>query len=514
MILCCKQKQIKDMRKFHIICAMLKDSRGIGFENGLPWKQLSTDMAYFKKLTSETQDPNKRNALIMGRNTWESIPKKFRPLPDRGNIILSRKWNHSKVLEICKEHAQTFERYPKTWVDVNPNLEDCLKNLAKVEQDVENVFIIGGSQLYDYVLTNKTLAKWVDKIHLTVVDTTCECDTYFPEIPNHFRLLKNTETKDEKTGISLDFQVYQNSYDPMSQEHQYLGLLRNILDNGFDKPDRTGTGVVSMFAQHLRFSIRDWTLPLFTTKKMFVRGVIEELLFFIRGNVDNDRLRALKVGIWNGNTTREYLDSIGLTDIETNSLGKAYGFQWRFWGAPYMGKDADYKQYAKFHPNQVHDQLATCLRQIKENPTSRRIIMSAWNVGDLHRMALPPCHMLYQFYINTATNELSCVMTQRSADVFLGLPFNVASTALLCMVMSKASGLNPGEIVVNIGDAHIYKNHLDQVKTQLTRDCYRFPKMHIDVDINTVEDMEKMEYCNFILQDYKSHPNIKAKMAV
>ena len=292
-----------------------------------------------------------------------------------------------------------------------------------------------------------------------------------------------------------------------SDEEEYLRLCRHVLQNGADREDRTGTGTRSVFGAHMRFSLRDGTLPLLTTKRVFWRGVVEELLWFIRGDTDAHNLRDKNVHIWDPNSTREFLDGRGLTANREGDLGPVYGFQWRHFGAEYRGCNDD--SYEK--DNKGIDQLQQCIDRIQNDPDSRRIIMSAWNPVDLPKMALPPCHLMCQFYVSNG--ELSCLLYQRSGDIGLGVPFNIASYALLTHLMAHVCGLKPGELVHNIGDAHIYKNHIGAVEEQITRTPFAFPKLTIKrsngdgtIDGYALED--------FVLSEYKCHPPIKMEMAV
>lgn len=290
------------------------------------------------------------------------------------------------------------------------------------------------------------------------------------------------------------------------EELQYLDLLKNILENGYKKEDRTGVGTIGIFGTQLRFSLKDNTLPLLTTKKMFARGIIEELLFFIQGETDTKKLEEKGINIWKGNTSREFLDSRGLRYLPVGSLGKGYGYQWRNFG----GTEQPFN-YKKYHKDGV-DQLTNALNLIKKEPNSRKIIVSAWNPEQLKEMALEPCHMMFQFYVNDG--ELSLQWYQRSVDSFLGLPFNITSYAILTKIMAQAAGLKCGELVFCGGDTHIYNNHIDSVKTQLLRDPYLFPKLYLDKEISTIEDMEKLQFEDFRIENYNHHPTISAKMAV
>ncbi len=262
---------------------------------------------------------------------------------------------------------------------------------------------------------------------------------------------------------------------------QYLNLLSHVLENGAEKSDRTGTGTISVFGYQMRFNLADG-FPVLTTKKLHLRSIIHELLWFIKGETNIDYLQQNKVSIWD-----EWADAGG-------DLGPIYGYQWRKWPA---GED-----------NQI-DQINQVIQSIKENPDSRRHIVSAWNVSELSKMALPPCHVLFQFYVNQG--KLSCQLYQRSADIFLGVPFNIASYSLLMMMVAQVTGLKAGEFVHTLGDAHIYMNHLDQVKLQLTRDPRPLPTMAMNPAVTDILDF-KFEDCE--LQNYDPHPHIRGEISV
>ena len=263
---------------------------------------------------------------------------------------------------------------------------------------------------------------------------------------------------------------------------QYLDLLQHILDNGTDRNDRTGTGTRSVFGYQMRFDLKDG-FPLVTTKKIHLKSIIYELLWFLKGDTNVKYLQDNGVRIWN-----EWADP------ETGDLGHIYGYQWRSWPA---------------YDGSFIDQIANAVNQIKTNPDSRRIIVSAWNVADLDKMNLPPCHAFFQFYV--ADGRLSLQLYQRSGDTFLGVPFNIASYALLLMMVAQVTGLEAGEFVHTLGDAHIYHNHFDQVRTQLERSPRKLPKMILNPDVKNLEDFT---YDDFKLVDYDPHPHIKATVAV
>ncbi|MEQ9442119.1 MAG: thymidylate synthase [Cyclobacteriaceae bacterium] len=262
---------------------------------------------------------------------------------------------------------------------------------------------------------------------------------------------------------------------------QYLDLMRHILDHGVKKEDRTGTGTLSVFGHQMRFDLQEG-FPALTTKKLHLRSIIHELLWFLQGDTNIRYLKENKVSIWD-----EWAD-------ENGNLGPVYGYQWRSWPTP---------------DGQSVDQIEQVLHQIKHTPDSRRIIVSAWNVADVEKMALPPCHTMFQFYV--AEGKLSCQLYQRSADVFLGVPFNIASYALLTMMIAQVCGLAPGDFVHTFGDAHLYINHLEQAGLQLSRNTRTLPTMKINP---AVDNLFAFRYEDFELIDYDPHPHIKAPVAV
>jgi len=262
---------------------------------------------------------------------------------------------------------------------------------------------------------------------------------------------------------------------------QYLDLLDHVLTTGVRKSDRTGTGTISVFGYQMRFNLEEG-FPVLTTKKLHLRSIIHELLWFISGDTNIKYLNDNKVTIWD-----EWADMDG-------NLGPVYGYQWRSWPA------SDGRKI---------DQLMGVIEGIKRSPDSRRHIINAWNVGEIDKMALPPCHVLFQFYV--ADGKLSCQLYQRSCDIFLGVPFNIASYSLLTLMIAQVTGLKPGEFIHTLGDAHIYLNHIDQVRLQLTREPYPLPKMELNPGVKDILDFS---YDDFTLKDYLSHPAIKGEISV
>ncbi len=262
---------------------------------------------------------------------------------------------------------------------------------------------------------------------------------------------------------------------------QYLDLLSHVMEHGAEKRDRTGTGTISTFGYQMRFDLSE-RFPVMTTKKLHLKSIIHELLWFLSGSTNVRYLQENGVRIWN-----EWADADG-------NLGPIYGYQWRSWPA------AD---------GRTIDQVKAVVSSLKNNPDSRRHIISAWNVGELEKMALPPCHILFQFYV--ADGRLSCQLYQRSADIFLGVPFNIASYSLLTLMMAQVTGLKPGEFIHTLGDAHIYLNHIEQVRLQLTREPRRLPLMHLNPE---VKDILEFRYEDFTLKEYDPHPAIKGDISV
>jgi len=511
------------------IVAASSVSRGIGYNGKLCW-DIPQDMVHFKRITSYTPKPGTKNAVIMGRKTWESIPSKFRPLPGRTNIILTRD-------EAKSQHISSSISDPNS-VLVASSLKDATTKLSKMD-NVGKVFVIGGSQVYEDAIQSGLLNR-VIYTEVSNLPSNIKFDAWFPMLSGEqwhcqpFSSYDDTVGKEsmseegasvavlhtnEKSGIQyrfLDYTRIENTKTIKSdnedsvedvpintEEMQYLDMCRDIIENGVSRGDRTGTGTLSKFGTQMKFSLRNGTLPLLTTKRTFWRGVAEELLWFIQGNTNANDLAAKDIHIWDGNGSREFLDSRGL-QYEEGDLGPVYGFQWRHFGAEYKDMHTDYS-------GKGIDQLASCIEKIKNNPEDRRIIMSAWNPADLDIMALPPCHMFCQFYVDTKSNELSCLMYQRSADMGLGVPFNIASYALLTHMIAQVTGRKPGDFVHTIGDAHVYLNHVDALKEQLERTPRPFPKLKINPEKRNIDDFV---FGDFEVVGYNPYKSIKMKMAV
>lgn len=479
---------------------------GIGKDGALPWK-LPEDMAHFKKVTTSAP-AGKTNAVIMGRKTWDSIPPKFRPLSDRINVVLSR----------SSADPSFASAFPPEVV-LASSLTEALGKLGE-RSEVSEIFAIGGEAVYKEAVEMPTCSR----IFMTRIAKDIECDAFFPAFDESRFKVVNVSKTCSKDDLPYDFVVYEKKEDAekaaesvakfspslaaiggaaqfLHDEYQYLELIKKIMDEGVAMDDRTGVGTVSIFGSMMRFDLRK-SFPLLTTKRVFWRGVVEELLWFVRGDTNGKHLSEKGVKIWDGNGSREFLDKRGLSHREEGDLGPVYGFQWRHFGAKYVDMHTDYT-------GQGVDQLADCIKKIKEDPSDRRIIMSAWNPADLNLMALPPCHMFCQFYV--ANGELSCLMYQRSCDVGLGVPFNIASYSLLTYMIAQICGLKPGDFVHQMGNTHVYQNHIEPLKSQLERTPRPFPVLRVNPD---VKDIDGFQASDFELLGYNPHAKIAMDMAV
>uniref|UniRef100_A0A1D1Y0U3 Bifunctional dihydrofolate reductase-thymidylate synthase n=1 Tax=Anthurium amnicola TaxID=1678845 RepID=A0A1D1Y0U3_9ARAE len=511
--------QHSPQRSFQVVVAATR-SGGIGKDGSLPWS-LPSDLKFFKEVTMTTSDPVKKNAVIMGRKTWESIPLENRPLPSRLNVVLTR--------------SGSFDIATAENVVICGSLKSASELLAASPYclSIEKVFVIGGGQ----VLREALNAPGCEAIHLTDIEAKIECDTFippidtslfqpwhssFPRVENNIRYsfvtfarVRSSATdfhslqNGEPTDVNVDndkFEVERFSFLPKMiferhEEYEYLRLVQAIISNGVQKNDRTGTGTLSLFGCQTRFNLRR-SFPLLTTKKVFWRGVVEELLWFISGSTNAKVLQEKGIHIWDGNASRDYLDSVGLTEWEEGDLGPIYGFQWRHFGAKYIGMHVDYS-------GSGFDQLQDVIDKIKNNPDDRRIILSAWNPSDIKLMALPPCHMFAQFYVSNG--ELSCQMYQQSADMGLGVPFNIASYSLFTCMIAQVCDLVPGDFVHILGDAHVYTTHVRPLQEQLQKQPKPFPVLKINPE---KKDIDSFVAADFKLVGYDPHQKIEMKMAI
>jgi len=365
---------------------------------------------------------------------------------------------------------------------------DVLQSTIEKVSPYKKVFVLGNAIFFPYIYTHGT----IDKIHSFVVPIEYEDGiSPIPEFPPNFNLVGKRLNK------TYSYQCYSSH-----EEYQYLHLLEEIMNTCVVRQDRTCVGTKSVFGRTMRFSLRNGKIPLLTTKRVFWRGVVTELLWFMSGNTSAQTLQAQNVHIWDKNGSREFLDSVGLCEREEGDLGPIYGFQWRHFGAEYTNMHQNYE-------GKGVDQLSQVIHDLKHNPHSRRIILSAWNPCAIPQMALPPCHVLAQFYVSSGTGELSCQMYQRSADMGLGVPFNIASYSLLTHILAKMCGLRAGEFIHVMGDCHVYMNHVLPLEQQLSRTPRPFPTVSFSDWEGLVPRPEHIH-----LKDYHPMGPIEMEMAV
>ena len=460
--------------KFSLIVAYTFNKNGIGIKGQLPWS-LKSDLKYFKEKTSKTiEDENIEyiNTVIMGSTTWNSISESNKPLKNRLNIIITRKNIESNNKFII---YTTWENLFSVIVNFNNQKNKINNKIYKVH----NNFIIGGESIYKLALHKLN----IDNIYTTEIYKNIECDTFFPDIYSmvgnnkfvvsgcspfhcenglHYRFINYTNTS-----LINDKDIWKNN-----EENEYLKNMTYILEKGIERSDRTNVGTISQFGIMMKFDLTD-TFPLCTTKKMFLRAIFEELMLYLRGQTDNKILNAKKINIWNGNTSRQFLDKRGLTEYEEGDMGETYGFNFRHFGGIYRGC-----QYTENKENGF-DQLKNVIHLIKNNPTSRRMIITLWNPHTEHKAALPSCLCWYQFYVNPYEKTLSLLINIRSSDFFLANNWNVCTGALLTHLICNLEDieLTPGDLTVISGDTHIYLSHLEQVKLNLERKPRPFPKL-------------------------------------
>ena len=474
------------MKKVNVNIILAIDSNFvIGNNNDLPWPkdEYKEDLQHFRKITSDT---DKTNYLICGYKTYESM--KDLKLKKRRLIIINKK---AAGMEFHGEggdiHVKDFEQA----------IQVCSQELDFGRCD--KIFVIGGKKTFeDCIKESYSEYFGIEKLYLTQIKKSYQGDVKInPDYLSCFRL---TNVKKLRNMHFCEYAYYRENYN--HPDYQYFDIIESILKRGIDCDDRTGVGIKSIFGTQMKFDLTE-TFPLLTTKKMFTRGITEELLWFLRGETDAKILQEKKVRIWDGNSTREFLDNRGLNNLEEGDIGAAYGFQFRHFGAKYIDCYTDYT-------GQGFDQVQYVLDQIKNNPNSRRIVLSLWNPPDLKNAVLPPCHMTYQFRVYGDT--LSCSMYQRSGDIGLGVPFNIASASLMTYLFAHMTGLKPGTLVHTIGDAHIYKNHIKAMEEQINRIPLPPPKLKIkDRGQKKIEDYLASDFEIF---GYISHPRIKMDMAI
>lgn len=542
--------------------------QGIGKDTKLPW-YIPEDIAHFKEITIPLLDNNNNfSIVIMGRKTWDSIPEKFKPLISRYNIVLSnnaeyREQQTKKYVGYVPDIDNGNTNSPKIgikftnweaffsgeYIKIESELTKILYNSISPStrcQDIDisptfTYYIIGGETIYQKAITSKyNLIIYTTEIY-TQLQNPIECDTFFPKIENStiisvskynksikqfnggniwYRFITYSRILDNTFYYTRQYynSKFYNSNTFTSTETAYLALMRNILENGQSNDDRTGVGTLSIFGEMLKYDLRD-TFPISTTKRIFFRAIFEELMLYLSGKTDNSILQKKDIHVWDGNTSREFLDKRGLQHYPTGDMGETYGFNMRHYGGEYFGCNITYSigEYG-------YDQLANVIHLIKNEPASRRIIIDLWNPTTIDKAALPSCLCKYQFNVNVAKKELNLAIYLRSSDYFLANNWNTCTGALFVHLLCNLEGidLTPGELTVFIADAHIYKSHIEQVQENLSRTPYPYPKLLVcggNCDGNGDIGKKKKDILEFKFEDlellgYKAHPNIKAVMAV
>lgn len=501
------------LMRVNLITAIDKNN-GIARKNKIPWR-IKEDYNFFMDVTKKEYVKNKKNAVIMGKNTWKQLPDSFRGLKDRINVVVSSTMSNDEL---------NNDNYTKSDVHLVNSLDQSLDLCRKL--DVGKIFIGGGSNIYKEAL----LKNIVDEIYLTKIDKDYNCDTFFNyddcinyikkmDFMNisdkHFNLVDTLNLTDNNK-VNVIFQKfvkkqYVDEYNVNKEEQNYLNLLEDILKNGDYRQTRNAF-TYSLFAKTLEFDLSKG-FPLLTTKKMFLRGIFEELMFFLRGDTNAKHLSDIGVKIWDGNTSREFLDSVGLNHYEEGDMGPLYSFQWSFYGLEYKGMNHDYsKEKGGFN------QIKYCLELIKKDPNNRRILLTSYNPIQAQQSVLFPCHSLTcQFYVERG-NRLSLACYNRSQDYVCGNPFNNSSSALLvylfCEVINndktyKGPKLTPGRLIMNLGDTHVYDEHYSEAIRQLLREPCKFPQLKFKRKVTELTDF-KFEDLELI--DYNCYPALQTKM--
>ncbi len=518
--------------QFDLIAAV--DSKwGLSAQEKLPWTGTAAgkeDMQWFRE---NTLSHTERNVLIFGRKTWDAMNNK--PLRGRVNIIVSRSYSNNVDIDNIDEN-QVMIGYMNSFEAAL----DWYTWAASTYKIIGECIVCGGAEIYQQAIKSPYLRY----IYLTIIDGDFECDKHFP----HTFLGDYVVCRSSNTGNQFRKYDFTNH-----EEVAYLRLLSSLL-SAPRKPNRTGIHTLSISHQHISIRLhepgRGPILPLLTTKKVIWRSIYHELIWMLRGSTDIEYLTQHNVHIWDGNSTREFLDSRKLHHYKPGEVGPVYGYQWRTWGAAYVSahnriadeppsNDKGSNSSNNTAPNTViHtesdsipratlgavDQLAAVIALIKSSPWDRRMIVSAWNPSQLDQMALPPCHYSFQFNVDPdatgAPTHLNCLVNMRSSDVFVGLPFNIASYALLTHIVAFITKLTPGKLTINMCDAHLYENAIEQARTQLRRVPRRFPalafsKRILEFDSPTIDTFAyKTTLEDFIVVDYCPMAYIKVDMAV
>lgn len=471
-----------------------KNKFGIGYKNKLPWS-VPEDISFFKNLIKD-------KIVLVGSTTYESI----------FSFI-----NCKKVLILSKNKKGKGKKQGHLYIN------DFENSILEFINFGVSVYIIGGAEIYNKVLRMDNL---IDKFYFTEIfsKTPIECDSYIERVPWNYKLIEYTDKiQSTNQNFQCRFMVFLNTskindiYDinckyvrSISEEGKYIDLITKILKSRNLREDRTGTGTLSLCAEQLRYNISE-NVPIFTTKSVPWKSAIEELLWMLRGSVDTKELEDKKINIWKGHTSREFLDSRGLTDYPEGQLLYGYGHQIRNAGGDTI-KCNNCESDIKIEGT---DQLKKIEESLRSDPFSRRHIWNLWTANQIDKMPLPPCHNQVQFYVEKIQEKmyLTCVVSLRSNDIFLGNPFNTVAYTVLTYILALRTGMLPKELVINIGDAHIYLNHVNQVTEQISRYCRSLPVLVLDEKLRTI-DWNEMNISHFDLVGYYPDKSIKAPMAI
>lgn len=472
---------------FNIIVAT-DENNGIGKSNKLPWN-IPSDLSYFKKVTNDSY-------IIMGHNTWNSLPKK--PLPNRINIVISstNKLQVNLSCSIVKYNPRVITR-DFNIINVFDSFQCALDSIDQ-EDDIFNIFVIGGSQLYNEAINHTDC----NNIFLTKIYKKYDCDTFFPKIPESFTI--NTVSKFEfENDTYYRFYLYSIHKNYVNhEENNYIKLLHDIINHGEEHINRTGVNTLSLFGEKLTYDLTD-TFPILTTRKQFIRGIFEELLFYLRGQTNNNILVDKGVNVWTNNTTKDFLKKNNL-DLEEGDMGPTYGFNFRNFG----------DEYDTCHTYYVYgvDQLSELIHTLKTDKFSRRMIITLWDPKNNKKCALPSCMCFYQFNVNSK-DQLNLQVYIRSSDYFLANNWNTCTAALLVHLLCNVEGINltPGKLSVIMGDVHIYTNQLEAIKSCLHRIPKPFPKLIIK---SKKEDITDFSYEDISLIGYECDKRVKVGMVV
>lgn len=529
---------------FKIIVAC-DSKQGIGLNGTIPWI-IKDDMKHFKEITSKVPEDNYFkyiNMVVMGRKTWDSLPAKYKPLPNRINVIITTK------------NSEEIEHHDNNLVHVVSDFEqifDIMNTGIKDDKSIRinDVFIIGGQSIYEKAIKSP----YCRMIYLTEIYKNYNCDTYFPKFPiiNHKSIdsfIQKSKIKElnDSMGLDLENELTQNTfetnitngfdlkdvsdikfdsesnvhyrfltyYNPKItqnitpwvnvSEESYLETMENILCNGINRIDRTLVGTHFIPGICLKYDLKSF--PISTTKKIALRWVYEELKLYLTGKTDTNILKKQGINIWDGNTSRDFLDKRGLGHLPEGDMGETYGFNFRHYGGQY--KDC----LTEYDSSVGYDQVENVIHLLKNDPTSRRIIINLWNPATQQNAALPSCLFYYQFCVDPENKELHCIIHLRSSDYFLANNWNTCTGSLLTYMLCNLEGidLTPGTLTVMVSDAHIYKSHFKQVCQNLVRKPYPYPILKVK---EKKKDINDFTFQDFELIGYKSHGSIKAEMAI